>query len=200
MLHLNSLVIGYDKTHPISKKINSSFGPYVYAILGKSGCGKTTMLKTIAGLIKPISGSVITTPVESIYMMHQHYSNFPWKTCIENVLMVKSIKGKVTDEDRRSAASILKQVGLEGYENEYPSKLSGGMNQRLALARTLFAQPKILLMDEPLSALDDKTRAAMQQLIINNHNNIKSTVLLVTHSEDEAKKIADYIIRMEDLI
>ena len=127
-------------------------------------------------------------------MMHQRYSNFNWLTCLDNVLIAQRDK-KLRDSDE--AMKVLAAVGLDQYTDKWPSQLSGGMQQRLALARTLYVQPKYLLMDEPLSALDDKTRSSMQRLILDVHAVTQNTIIMVTHSQDEAFKMCDDIIEFE---
>lgn len=198
MIELNDLSIGYNG-EAILEHIDQSFDDgLIYGVLAKSGTGKTTLLKTIAGLIRPISGKVVIDGVayrnadrNPVYMMHQRYSNFGWRTCVDNVLIAQRDKKL---RDRNDAIKVLSAVGLEQYADKWPSQLSGGMQQRLALARTLYVQPKYLLMDEPLSALDDKTRSAMQCLILDVHAATGNTIIMVTHSQDEAFKMCDKII------
>lgn len=205
MITLNNVTTGYDKDTPLLTGFSREFLPNrVYGILGESGCGKTTLLRTMVGFVKPLSGEVLLDgkPVpkphkNDIYMMHQGYTCFDWKTVLGNVLMAKQIKGRVTDEDVERAHSWLKAVKLEGHENKYPTQLSGGMRQRLALARTLFMSPRIILMDEPLSALDEQLRGEMQDLIIKSHAQLKNTIVMVTHSRDEASKLCDEVIELE---
>lgn len=201
MIELNKLYTGYIRDKPLLKDFDYKFDAKIYGILGESGCGKTTLLRTIAGLIKPLSGRILENgqPVKkagknNIYMMHQNYTSFDWLKCLDNVLIAKRIKGKVNNEDIESAEKLLSLVGLEDSISKYPKQLSGGMRQRLALARTLFANPEVVLMDEPLSALDSYTRNKMQDLIIENHHKSNNTVIMVTHSMEEAKKMCDAII------
>lgn len=169
----------------------------IHVIMGTSGCGKTTLLRIIAGLQKPTSGKVLINDQEikkqnnQIFMMHQHYTNFDWKNCLENVLFPLKIKNKITNDNIIEAKEILKLVGLSGYEKKYPSQLSGGMNQRLAFARTIMVKPKILLMDEPMSALDETTRRKMQTILKNLHQQTKNTIIMVTHSQEEGKIMAN---------
>lgn len=174
MIQLNNLSIGYSGV-AIIDDLNLSFEDRkIYGILAKSGAGKTTLLKTIAGLLPPVKGHVSidgvhyrTSRRNPVYMMHQRYCNFNWLTCLENVLIAQRDKRKrYTEESRADAHLALCQVGLDSCEDKWPSQLSGGMQQRLALARTLYVKPKYLLMDEPLSALDDNTRSEMQSLIL----------------------------------
>jgi len=122
------------------------------------------LLRTVAGLIKPLSGEIIidNTPVtkaskNEVYMMHQNYTSFDWLNCLDNILIAKKVKGHVEPEDIEAAKKMLYLVGLNGNENKYPKQLSGGMKQRLALARTLFAKPKILLMDERFLERDNQS-------------------------------------------
>lgn len=179
----------------------------VHVLMGTSGCGKTTLLRIIAGLQKPTSGKIflndkeIKKPNDSIYMMHQHYTNFDWLTCLENVIFALKIKkkNKIFKEEINEAREILKFVGLSNYEDKYPIQLSGGMNQRLAFARTIVIKPNIILMDEPMSALDSLTRRQMQDLLKNLHKITNNTILMVTHSEDECNYMADEIFRFSNL-
>ena len=189
MIKLNNITTGYNRDKPLLKDFSYTFEPKIYGILGQSGCGKTTLLRTIAGLMKPLSGQVIVdnelvtrASKNNIYMMHQNYTSFDWLKCLDNVLIAKKVKGKVDAED------IIK--------DKYPKQLSGGMRQRLALARTLFMNPEIILMDEPLSALDSDTRKTMQDLIIEKHKETNNTIIMVTHSIEEAKKMCDIIIEI----
>lgn len=200
MIQLTNLSIGYDHV-PIISDLNHTFEDNkIYGILAKSGKGKTTLLKTIAGLLRPVSGTVTIDDViyknagkNPVYMMHQRYANFGWLKCLDNVMIAERNKKA---RDKITAQSILDEVGLGEYSDKYPSQLSGGMQQRLALARTLYIKPKYLLMDEPLSALDDKTRAKMQELIVRIHKETGSTIIMVTHSEEEAHKLCDHIITL----
>lgn len=195
MITLNNLVVGYKK--PLLQPINATFEDgKIYGVLGKSGCGKSTLLKTIAKTQKPISGQVVKSDKKQIYMMHQRYTNFNWLSCLDNVLIAERNKRKRKELTDR-AIEVLNQVGLGEYLDRYPTELSGGMQQRLALARVLFVEPHYLLMDEPLSALDDATRAVMQQLIMDVHRKTGGTIIMVTHSVAEAAKMCDQIINLE---
>lgn len=201
MIKLNDLAIGYNG-EAILEHIDQEFDDgLIYGILAKSGAGKTTLLKTIAGLLRPVHGKVIidgttyrNADKNPVYMMHQRYSNFGWLSCTENVLIAQRDKKL---RNRNDAIKVLAAVGLEQYADKWPSQLSGGMQQRLALARTLYVKPRYLLMDEPLSALDDKTRSKMQRLILDIHAETGNTIIMVTHSQDEAFKMCDKIIKFE---
>lgn len=194
MIILNELVIGYNK--PLMAPLNMEFEDgKIYGILGRSGCGKSTLLKTIARIVRPLSGSVRIDNGHDVYMMHQRYTNFNWLTCLNNVLIAERNKSK-RKELVHVAEQILIRVGLGEYMDRYPTELSGGMQQRLALARVLFVRPHYLLMDEPLSALDDVTRMKMQQFILDVHQETNGTIIMVTHSEAEAKKMCNKIIKV----
>lgn len=202
MIVLNDLYTGYSRNSPLLEGFNYQFDNKIYGILGESGCGKTTLLRTIAGLTKPLQGEVIINGVKDnkpnkkgIYMLHQNYTSFDWMTCLDNVLIAKKVKGRVTEKDKENALKMLELVKLNEHVHKYPRQLSGGMRQRLALARTLFMQPQIILMDEPLSALDGVTRAEMQKLIIRMHKSTNNTIIMVTHSTEEAEKMCDEIIK-----
>ena len=196
MITLNNLSIGYQK--PLMKPLSHQFSDgKIYGIIGPSGCGKSTLLKTIAKMHKPISGSVEQTDDKQIYMMHQRYTNFNWLTALDNVLIAERNKKKREDL-KPKAIEVLQQVGLGEYLDRYPTELSGGMQQRLALARVLFVKPHYLLMDEPLSALDDSTRSKMQQLIMDIHRSTNNTIIMVTHSVEEAEKMCDQIINLKE--
>lgn len=203
MIELSNVVTGYSRDKPLLDKFTYSFDKSIYGILGESGCGKTTLLRTIAGLMKPLEGeiSIDGQPAKkanrnNVYMLHQNYTSFDWMSCLNNVLISKKIKGKTNREDIDRAEIMLERVGLKGSNDKFPKQLSGGQKQRLALARTLFTKPEIILMDEPLSALDEKTRNDMQNLIIEMHKETGNTVIMVTHSKHEAEKMCDVIINL----
>lgn len=194
MITLNNLTVGYEK--PLMDPLNITFeSGKIYGILGKSGCGKSTLLKTIAGMHRPLFGEIVRKDRQPIYMMHQRYTNFDWLSCRENVLIAERSRNK-RKSLVESAEFALYKVGLSNYFDRYPTELSGGMQQRLALARVLFVKPTYLFMDEPLSALDDTTRTSMQNLIMEVHHETANTILMVTHSEEEAKRMCDHIIKL----
>lgn len=207
MIVMNKVSTGYDRAAPLLSDFSYEFtSNKIYGILGRSGCGKTTLLRTIVGLIKPLAGSIMIEGKQNlkpqnsgIYMMHQGYTCFDWKTVLGNILIAKQVKSKVTEEDINKAKELLRIVRLEGHEDKYPTQLSGGMRQRLALARTLFMEPKIILMDEPLSALDEDLRKEMQDLLLNSHDRLKNTIIMVTHSKDEANRLCDDVIDLNKL-
>ena len=205
MIELKNLTIGYSKSIPLISDVNYTFEDNkIYGILGKSGYGKSTLLRTIAGLQKPLNGEVIidgnivkNARTSGAYMMFQNYTCFDWLKCLDNVLIAQKVHGKISEKDIEDAKKWLNAVGLGNDLDKYPTQLSGGMKQRLALARTLFMNPKVVLMDEPLSALDEKTRAAMQNLIMEDHSHDKNIIIMITHSHEEAERVCDVVIDFE---
>ncbi|MEO8536999.1 MAG: ABC transporter ATP-binding protein, partial [Betaproteobacteria bacterium] len=161
-------------------------------ILGPSGCGKSTLLRIVAGLDTPTSGGVeldgraITGPGPDRGMVFQSYTLFPWLTVNENIRF--GLREKSVPESRQAeiAAHFVDKVGLAGFEHHYPKMLSGGMQQRTAIARALANEPQILLLDEPFGALDNQTRALMQELLLSIWETERKTVLFVTHDIEEA--------------
>ncbi|MCS7139785.1 MAG: ABC transporter ATP-binding protein [Candidatus Nezhaarchaeota archaeon] len=169
-------------------------------IVGPSGCGKTTLLRILAGLEKPTSGEVllrqkpIRGPGPDRVMVFQEYALFPWRTVLGNVTFGLELKGMPKDEAVKEAMKYIELVGLEGFESMYPHELSGGMRQRVALARALACDPEILLMDEPLSALDAQTRNYMQEELIEIWEKTRKTIIFVTHNVEEAVFLGDRIV------
>jgi NitT/TauT family transport system ATP-binding protein len=161
-------------------------------LVGPSGCGKTTLLRLIGGLEMPTAGEVlfegtpVTGPGPERGMVFQEYALFPWRTVLKNVSFGLDIEGMPGVEARRRAESYLETVGLTGHEDLYPRELSGGMKQRVAIARTLAVEPRILLMDEPFASLDAQTRNGMQEFLVELWQRTGTTVVFVTHSVDEA--------------
>ena len=161
-------------------------------ILGPSGCGKSTLLRIVAGLDTPTAGEVlldgqrVSGPGADRGMVFQSYTLFPWLSVRENICFGLREKGMPAREQADIAARFIEEVGLKGFEGHYPKQLSGGMQQRVALARALANDPKILLLDEPFGALDNQTRALMQELLLSIWELHKKTVLFVTHDIDEA--------------
>ena len=169
-------------------------------ILGPSGCGKTTLLRIIAGLEKATSGKVIiggevvTGPTPRMAMIFQDYSLFPWRTVLDNIAFGLEVKGIGEEERHNVAAQYLDLVGLSGFGENFPYELSGGMRQRVAVARALAIDPSVLLMDEPFGALDAQNRNMLQKQLLEIWDKTKKTILFVTHSVDEAVFMADRII------
>jgi NitT/TauT family transport system ATP-binding protein/sulfonate transport system ATP-binding protein len=172
------------------------------SILGPSGCGKSTLLRIVAGLEVPTTGRVLVdgravrSPGSDRGMVFQSYTLFPWLTVRENICFGLREKGVAAAEQDRIAAHFIERVGLRGFEDHYPKMLSGGMQQRTALARALANDPKILLLDEPFGALDHQTRALMQELLLGIWEADRTTVLFVTHDIDEAIFMANRVAVM----
>lgn len=170
------------------------------AIVGPTGCGKSTTLGMITGLSPPTSGqvSVFGKPVTgidpNIGFVFQADAVFPWKSVLDNVAIGPIYRGMKPAEARDKAASWVRRVGLAGFEQHYPHQLSGGMRKRVALAQTFINEPKILLMDEPFSALDVQTRALMQGELLGLWSEKKASVVFVTHDIEEAIALADRVI------
>jgi NitT/TauT family transport system ATP-binding protein len=170
------------------------------SILGPSGCGKSTLLSIMAGLLNPtkgavsINGMLVNKPDPKIgYMLQQDYL-FPWKTIEENIMLGLKISHLNNDEHVTSARKLLKDIGLEHTTKKYPSELSGGMRQRVALVRTLATQPKLLLLDEPFSALDYQTKLKLEDLVSSTLKDHGKTAVLVTHDIGEAIAMSDTVI------
>jgi NitT/TauT family transport system ATP-binding protein len=170
------------------------------SIVGPSGCGKTTFLRIIAGLEKAsagevrLDGAVVRSPGIDRGFVFQTDNLLPWRTVLGNALVGPEVAGQAGRDERRRTLELLKLVGLAGFEAYYPRQLSGGMRQRVNLARALAVDPKILLMDEPFSALDSQTREIMQTELMRIWNEGRKTVLFVTHQIDEAVFLSDRIL------
>ncbi|RYF18289.1 MAG: ABC transporter ATP-binding protein [Comamonadaceae bacterium] len=171
-------------------------------ILGSSGCGKSTLLRMVAGLDTPTTGAIaldgrtVTGPGADRGMVFQSYTLFPWLTVRDNVCFGLREKGLPLQEQHAIAQRFIAKVGLEGFERHYPKQLSGGMQQRTALARALANDPRILLMDEPFGALDHQTRELMQELLLGIWEDERKTVLFVTHDIDEAIFMGNRVVVM----
>jgi NitT/TauT family transport system ATP-binding protein len=170
------------------------------SIVGSSGCGKTTLLRIIAGLEKAsrgrvfLNGQEIQEVTEQIGLVFQEYALFPWRTTLENIQMGLEIKGVDKAERERLAGDYIKAFGLQGFEDHYPKELSGGMQQRVAIARTLILNPKVVLMDEPFASLDSQTRTDLQEFLTDVWQARGDTVVFVTHNVDEAVFLSDQIV------
>lgn len=171
-------------------------------LLGPSGCGKTTLLRIIAGLETQTSGEItlngvpITGPDPKRGMVFQQYSLFPWRTVMDNITFGLEMQGIKKPEAKKQVEKYIELVGLEQFKNSYPYELSGGMQQRAAIARALANEPEVLLMDEPFGALDAQTRNILQDELLKIWEQKNVTVLFVTHSVDEAVFLSDRIVVM----
>jgi len=172
------------------------------AVIGPSGCGKSTLFNVLGGLLSGYQGAVtvagerIAGPHASIGMVFQEESTFPWRNVVDNVAFPLEISGMPKAERVEKARHFITMVGLQGFEKRYPAELSGGMRQRVAMARTLASKPKILLMDEPFAALDEQTRMTMGDELLRIWAATGKTVMFVTHSLTEAVYLADEVAVM----
>lgn len=200
-----SLVFKSKDREPVTALSNFSLeiaeGEFV-SIVGPSGCGKSTFLNILLGLMKPDSGDMhlngtpITGPSQERAMVFQEFGLLPWRTVKANVELGLELKGIPSAERSQRSSSLIELVGLTGFEQHYPHELSGGMKQRVGLARALATEPAVLLMDEPFAALDAQTRDLMQMELLLIWERTKKTVLFVTHSIEEAAYLSDRVIVM----
>src|ERR1700730_6521734 len=172
------------------------------AVIGPSGCGKSTLFNIVGGLLEGYEGEVkvagekVRGPHAAIGMIFQEESTFPWRTVVDNVAFPLEIAGMAKSERLERARHFVALVGLNGFEKRYPSELSGGMRQRVSMARTLASEPKILLMDEPFAALDEQTRLLLGDKVLQIQQQLRQTTLLITHNITEAVQLADRILVM----
>lgn len=205
-------IIGLSKTFRWQKKgvphellaldsldLTISKGEFI-TVIGPSGSGKTTLLRIVAGLIGfdggevRINGAPVTGPGRDRAVVFQSFGLFPWKTVLENVMLPLTVRKEVSNEEAEdSARSNLDKVGLAGFEDAHPHQLSGGMQQRVGLARALTADPDIFLMDEPFGSIDAQTRLVMQEELLRIWSETRKTVMFVTHDLDEAVMLADRV-------
>jgi NitT/TauT family transport system ATP-binding protein len=172
------------------------------AVIGPSGCGKSTLFNIVGGLIGGFDGTVtvagdrVRGPHPAIGMVFQEESTFPWRSVIDNVAFPLEITGMRKAERLDRARHFISLVGLDGFERRYPAELSGGMRQRVSIARTLASEPKILLMDEPFASLDEQTRLLLGDKVLQIQQELQQTTLLITHNITEAVQLADRILVM----
>jgi NitT/TauT family transport system ATP-binding protein len=182
-------------------------------ILGPSGCGKTTLLRNIAGLVPwdegeiLVDGTPVTGPSPDRAMVFQNFALLPWASVLDNVAIGLEIRGDPKKQREERARELIDTVGLRGFENRLPGELSGGMQQRVGLARALAVDPDVLLMDEPFGALDEQTRRLLQEEMLRIWEKTRKTVVFITHSMEEAVLLGDRIVlmsarpgRIEDVI
>ena len=173
-------------------------------VLGHSGCGKSTLLNLIAGFTQPDEGTVavdneiVREPSKERGVVFQEHGLFPWYTVLENISFGPTVQGMDKKASLDKAQKYLNMIGLEAYKNHYPSELSGGMKQRVGIARALAGEPKLLLMDEPFGALDVFTRENMRNELIDIWKKLETTIIFITHDIAEAICLADRIIVMKD--
>jgi NitT/TauT family transport system ATP-binding protein len=174
----------------------------VLCIVGPSGCGKTTLLRCIGGLLAPSSGQVLIDgqtvdgPRAGVAIVFQHFGLLPWKSVVDNVAFGLKIAGAPRELVAERLGHYLRLVGLAGFENHYPYQLSGGMQQRVGLARALAIDPEILLMDEPFASVDAQTREVLQEELLQLHDRERKTMIFITHSIDEAIILGDRVAVM----
>jgi NitT/TauT family transport system ATP-binding protein len=172
------------------------------AVIGPSGCGKSTLFNIIGGLLGgydgrvAVAGEKVYGPHASIGMVFQEESTFPWRNVVDNVAFPLEIAGMAKRERIERARHFVSMVGLDGFEKRYPAELSGGMRQRVSMARTLASEPKILLMDEPFASLDEQTRLLLGDKVLQIQQQLNQTMLLITHNITEAVQLADRILVM----
>ena len=172
------------------------------SVIGPSGCGKSTLFNIIGGLVDGYDGKVrvggetLRGPHASIGMIFQEESTFPWRSVLDNVAFPLEVAGMAKTERYDKARHFVEMVGLDGFERRYPSELSGGMRQRVSMARTLASEPKILLMDEPFAALDEQTRLLLGDKVLQIQQELQQTTLLITHNLTEAVQLSDRILVM----
>jgi NitT/TauT family transport system ATP-binding protein len=174
----------------------------VLCVVGPSGCGKTTLLRCIGGLLAPSSGQVlidgqsVIRPREGVAIVFQHFGLLPWKSVVDNVAFGLRIAGAPREMIAERLDHYIQLVGLAGFENHYPYQLSGGMQQRVGLARALAIDPEILLMDEPFASVDAQTREVLQEELLQLHERERKTMIFITHSIDEAIILGDRVAVM----
>jgi NitT/TauT family transport system ATP-binding protein len=194
---LTKRFLDLDVLHEIDVEVEE--GEFI-SVVGPSGCGKTTFLRIVAGLEKAtagevrLDGEVVRKPGADRGFVFQADNLLPWRTVFANAIVGPEIGGRAGAEERKSTLDLLRLVGLAGFENYYPRQLSGGMRQRVNLARALAIDPKILLMDEPFSALDAQTREIMQMELLRIWEKGRKTALFVTHQIDEAVYLSDRVL------
>jgi NitT/TauT family transport system ATP-binding protein len=174
----------------------------VLCIVGPSGCGKTTLLRCIGGLLPPSTGKIlidgesVDCPRAGVAIVFQHFGLLPWKTVADNVGFGLKIAGASRAQLAERVAHYVRLVGLSGFENQYPYQLSGGMQQRVGLARALAVDPQVLLMDEPFASVDAQTREVLQEELLRLHDSERKTMVFITHSIDEALVLGDRVAVM----
>jgi ABC-type nitrate/sulfonate/bicarbonate transport system ATPase subunit len=192
------------RTHAL-KELSVDVRPQEFvSLIGPSGCGKTTVLKIIAGLLSPsagevyVAGRLVRAPGTDRATVFQYPGLMPWRSVMDNVVLALEFADVPKAQRRARATQYVDLVGLQEFHDHYPAELSGGMQQRVGLARALSIEPQVLLMDEPFGALDAITRAQMQTELLNIWEHMKTTVVFVTHSIDEAILLSDRILVMKD--
>lgn len=196
MIELNAQTIYYKPGQPILKDISFTVDQgEIAALTGASGIGKSTILKMVAGIHSGYQGRVSTPKQSRIAFISQNNCLLPWKTVYDNIILLRKVKDSLVDKS--SAKALIKNLGLCGLEKQYPYFLSGGQYQRTALGQAFYYEPDIILMDEPFSALDVKTKKEIQDLFLKLQKQHNITTLFVTHNEEEAKYLGARIINLK---
>ena len=194
MISVSNVTKHFDEVHALAKiNLDIATGEFV-TVVGPSGCGKSTLLRIIAGIISPSNGNTVK-PDKGAFVF-QDSALLPWRSVQKNVELLMELESFPKEQIKGKARSVLKQVGLTGFEKSYPHQLSGGMKMRLSLARSLVLRPDYLLMDEPLSAVDELTREVLQEEIHTLWNKDKFTAILVTHNVAEAVFLSNRVVVM----
>ena len=194
MISVSNVTKHFDEVHALAKiNLDIATGEFV-TVVGPSGCGKSTLLRIIAGIISSSNGNTVK-PDKGAFVF-QDSALLPWRSVQKNVELLMELESFPKEQIKGKARSVLKQVGLTGFEKSYPHQLSGGMKMRLSLARSLVLRPDYLLMDEPLSSVDELTREVLQEEIHTLWNNDKFTSILVTHNVAEAVYLSNRVIVM----
>ena len=206
MMRLEDVSLGYttrDGPLPAVRSVSATFPRgTITAIIGPSGCGKTSLIRSMAGLLAPSAGRIYVEEAElqgvrpGTSVIFQEYGLLPWKTVEANAELPLLIRGARARERKAVTRPLLKELGLERFLRLYPGSLSGGMRQRLAIARALATRPDLLLMDEPFSSLDALTRESLQGMLLSIHARYATTVVIVTHSIEEAVALSDVVVIM----
>ena len=200
VVEIDSLIVSFDARPAVADfDLATAPGEFV-CLLGPSGCGKSTVLNAVAGFVRPTKGRILVDGVEVVApgadrgMVFQQYSLFPWKTVLENVAFGPRMTGNSRTAAYRKAREYIDLMGLTKFADAFPATLSGGMQQRVGIARALVNRPSVLLMDEPFGSLDAQTRISMQEVLLRIWSEAESTVLFVTHDVDEALFLADRVV------
>ena len=194
MISVSNVTKHFDEVHALAKtNLDIATGEFV-TVVGPSGCGKSTLLRIIAGIISPSNGNTIK-PDKGAFVF-QDSALLPWRSVQKNVELLMELESFPKEQIKGKARSVLKQVGLTGFEKSYPHQLSGGMKMRLSLARSLVLRPDYLLMDEPLSSVDELTREVLQEEIHTLWKEDKFTAILVTHNVAEAVFLSNRVVVM----
>ncbi len=203
MVSIQGLSFSYHGT-PLFDSLDHSFASgKIHAVIGRSGCGKTTLLYLLSSLLQPQGGTLyfsetnLSEPFNERAIILQDYGILPWKRVEDNITLGLTLRGDSTEEKRRKSERVMAELGISSLKRAFPDRLSGGEKQRCAIARALVTEPKLLLLDEPFSALDAMNREQMQETLLDLSTHHEMTSIIVTHSIEEAAYLADYIHVME---